>query len=572
MNEWRKNVLVGLAIASSSAALIHAEPAQSDATLNVRITPESAEGKVVAIRIREEISSPSIPAGRRFLTMPMQLESIPGVLSDPSTLKASDATGPLPLVMSEDPPSADEFHQERHWSPARATNGTIVVTYVATPRAVTPKTPPGPLNDVRTEGSGIYGTTALLLALPDADWPRRVTLHWSLNNLAPGARVASSFGEGDTTTVLGRGQAQAGYFMAGPLFRLPPNGESKFTVYYLTPPKFDLDKAAAFTAATYNYAGKFFHDSSKPFRVFMRTTDRFQGGGGGGYQSFMFGNVKGQDRNLDEVQHLMAHEAIHNWISSFGSGYAGKWFIEGGTEYYSTIIPRRAGLSSVAEFGKQINDWARDYYTNPRRTMSDTEATKMFLSDGSAQLLPYQRGPLYIAQVDARLRAASGGRRRVDELVRPMVQAIQEGNANEALWAKLIAKALGPRGAADYAAFKAGKLLVLPSNLFGACFRSKTVTYRAFDAGFRIEPDPDGTYHARYISTGQAGSLAGLIDGDEIENHSAFAEARMHEGQPFTLHVKRGGVPLDLKVDPWGSPAQGLQWLRTATPEALCDL
>ncbi|WP_223572698.1 hypothetical protein, partial [Xanthomonas citri] len=533
--------------------------------------PLMQNGSVKSIAVTEKIATPSIAKGKNFLSMPMLLESIPGTLTDPTTLHASDDLGELPLLMTEDAPDPEQVRQERHWAPERATRGDITVTYLATPRVITPQTPPAPLNDTRTEGSGVYGATSLLLAVPEDGWPRKFKLTWDLTMMPAGSTSASSFGDGDSWTSYTKDQVESAYFMAGKIHRSPPSGTGNFTVYYLTPPKFELEAATRFTAATYDYAGKFFGDSSKPFRVFMRTTDRFQGGGGGGLQSFIFGNVKDQDRDPIEVRSLMAHEAIHNWISSFGEGYAGKWFVEGATEFYSITLPRRAGLSTAEEYLNSINAWARDYYTNPSRDMPDDQATKLFLSNINAQLLPYQRGPLYIAQVDARMRAASGGRRSVDELVRPMVRAIRDERASEKLWQQLVSDALGAQGIADYTAFKAGHLLDLPSNAFGECFKREAASYRDFSPGFRIEPDPDGTFKARFIRPDMAGSKAGLLDGDEILDRNVLKSAKKNAETVVSLKIRRNNAPMTLSLHPWGPEMSGFRWVRADVTDKSCS-
>ena len=436
---------------------------------------------------------------------------------------------------------------------------------------ITSDTRPAALIDVRTEGAGVYGSTNMLLAAPDAGWPRTVRIGWALDAMAPGSRAATSFGDGTTVTLLDRNAFGQGYFMAGPWQRLPPAGGDGFMVYYLTPPAFDLAGAAADVAHTYRYATRFFGTPLVPFRAFMRTTERFQGGGGGGRNSFIFGTVRGESRDPDALSQLLAHEAIHNWIGDFGGTHEGQWLTEGATNYYAAILPYRAGHETLAEVQRRIGEWTTDYYGNIRRTMPDDAAAAAFWTDSDAQLLPYSRGALYVAMVDARMRAASGGRRRVDELIRPMVTAIRNGTASEAMWQTLVTKALGARGRDEFLAMKAGRMLDLPDDLFGPCFRREARQFRRYVPGFSMKTGADGRAVVGNVQPGSSAARIGLKPDDVILNKADLDAAKAMPGTIVTLQVLSGDASRALRFDPWGPAQAGYQWILrqpTADPEA----
>lgn len=440
-------------------------------TLSIHLAPRMADGRVEAIEVSETFDVAALPAGAVLLSLPIVTEAVPGVLHDPSTMRARDAAGPLPLLRDDDPPDPTQMKQDHRWRTGRPTSGLVSVDYVARPRVVTPQTRPGALKDVRSEGGGIHGSTKALFAAPQDGWPRKVSIAWDLAALGTDARAVTSFGEGNVDVTLDAESLGLGYFMAGPWRKLAPDGDDGFQLYYLTPPGFDLAAAVRDVAATYRHATALFDTERAPFRALMRTTERFQGGGTGGRNSFMFGTVKGAPPTPDAANNLLTHEALHNWIGSLPQGPEGLWFVEGATNYYTAILPYRIGRRTLAQVAAQLGEWTTNYYANPRRTMGDDAAAAAFWSDNDAQLLPYSRGPLYIALVDARLRSASGGRERVDSLVRAMVHAIRRGEASEALWMSLVTQALGERGRRDFEDMKAGRMLDLPPELFGPCFR-----------------------------------------------------------------------------------------------------
>lgn len=541
-------------------------------TLSIHLAPRVVGERVDAIAVTETFDVDALPKGAPLLSLPIITEAVPGVLRDPDTLVASDASGPLPLERTDGPVDPTGIKQDHHWRTQRATSGTITVTYLAHPRMVTAATRPGALKDMRTEGAGIHGSTKVLFAIPATGWPRTVRIEWDLSEMAPGSRAVTSFGEASSVTTLDAGILGLGYFMAGPWKKLPANADDGFMVYYLTTPDFNLPEAARDAAVNYRYATGFFGTELTPFRAFMRTTDRFQGGGTGGRDSFMFGTVKGAPKALDALNNVLIHEAVHNWIGALPKGPDGLWFVEGATNYYTAVLPFRAGQRTPAQVAAQIDQWTADYYANPQRTMSDDAAAAAFWSDPNAQILPYSRGALYIALVDARLRAASGGRRRVDELVRAMTDAVRRGDASEELWLSLVTSALGAQGKREFKEMKAGKMLDLPADLFGPCFRRVSGPVGRYRPGFESATGVGGRHTVGPVRPGSPAAKAGLVHGDEILNWKALGEAATRPGVPLVLKLKANGVERELQINPWIEVRDGFRWVEALPRPAACML
>lgn len=553
-------------------AVAGAAPLPPERKLSIHLAPKVVGERVEAIEVTETFDVDALPKGAKLLSLPILTEAVPGVLRDPATLVASDARGPLPLERSDDPVDPAGVTQDHHWRTQRPTSGTITVTYLAHPRVVTAATKPGALKDMRSEGAGIHGSTKVLFAVPATGWPRQVHIEWDLSAMAPGSRAVTSFGEGRSVATLDAHTLSLGYFMAGPWQKLPANATDGFLVYYLTEPDFDLAAAARNAAISYRYATDFFGTELQPFRGLMRTTDRFQGGGTGGRDSFMFGTVRGAPQDPDALNYLLIHEALHSWIGALSKGPEGLWFVEGATNYYTAVLPFRAGQRTVAQVAAQIDGWTANYYANPRRTMGDDAAAAAFWSDTDAQILPYNRGALYIAQVDARLRAASAGRRRVDGLVRAMTQAVRRGDASEEVWLSLVTDALGERGKRDFEDMKAGRMLDLPADLFGPCFRRVSGPVGRYRPGFQIAANADGRYIVGPVGAGSAAATAGLVQGDEVLNWKAVGETAKRPGVPLTLKLKAGGGERELEFDPWVGLQDGFRWVEAIPRPKACML
>src|ERR1700752_4060401 len=69
-----------------------------------------------------------------------------------------------------------------------------------------------------------------------------------------------------------------------------------------------------------------------------------------------------------------------------------------------------------------MNTQTRNYYTNPRKNMpADSVAMNNPLTDVMAQNISYERGTLFWAEMDARIRAASDGKRNLDNVMVPLI-------------------------------------------------------------------------------------------------------------------------------------------------------
>lgn len=569
--QWFLAMVLTAAVAGNAA--VRPPP---DGGIDFRIAPRLNGGVVVGIEIEETIHQGAVPAGTVLLRMPIVITLEPGALADPKTLTVRDGDGLVPLTVTDDPPDPSNFHQDRRWLAQRRTRGSLVIRYTASPRMVTPATRAGPLVDVRAEGAGVYGSMITLLALPERSWPRRVALHWDLRELPAGSRACTSLGEGDQAAILRRDQLEGTFFMAGPLHSLPADGTGDFVVYWITPPAWDLQGAADWTHRAYQYFSDFWNQRGQPFRIFMRTTQRFQGGGGGGYNSFIFGNVEGERRDSIEVRELMAHEASHNFVghTSGDSEAGGQWYSEGADVYYTNVLTYRAGLVSLDRFADNMNTLVAEYFQNPLSHLTNAEVTRQFFQSHDAEVVSYQRGPLYFAVVDSRLRAISGGKRRVDELVQPMVEASRSGGgATEERWTSLLRSALGDEGAEEFKAMMEGQPLHLPEDLLGPCFQREAAVYRQYRPGFRILADSGGVPRVARLQPRSAAARAGVLEGDEILDPEPKPTDQASAGLPVTLHLRRDEKALSLTLtDAWSPPVTGWRYVRTGVPRTACDI
>jgi predicted metalloprotease with PDZ domain len=250
-------------------------------------------------------------------------------------------------------------------------------------------------------------------------------------------------------------------------------------------------------------------------------------------------------------------------------GLSQSWFGEGLAVHYQRLLPYRAGLISPEAFLEDLNSTAARYYTNALIGTPNDRITEGFWKDTRIRVLPYDRGSMYFASVDAQIRAASQGKRSLDDMVRTMLAERRAGHPMDlALWKTLLGKELGAKGLAEFDAMLAGGIAVPPSDAFGPCFERVTKPLKRFDLGFDplVLATPERV--VRGLKPGSAAALAGLRDGDRVLNRFPQDALQGDQSRTVTLEIERGGSKLSITYLPRGETVDAYQW--QAVPGQTC--
>jgi hypothetical protein len=541
-------------------------------TLQLELKPHATDGTFDYLDGRMTIESPNVAAGETLVKMPVVVVSIPTARYDGDALKARDAAGELPLTIKDEPPTPTST--DRRWLVTRATQGDVVITFRAPPREITPTTRNGPLFDLRANGGGMIGAGITFIPIPDTTFPYQFKLKWDLSEVAPGSRGVWSLGDGDVETTVPASTVAFSFYAAGPLHSFPAQPAGDFGMYWLIQPTFDTDELARGIQHLYGYMSKFFRDEGQPYRVFIRKNFNHGNGGTALARSFTFGWDEQQAPTLESLQSLLAHEMTHNWPAMQGDHGDTAWYSEGAAEYYSILLSHRAGVISLARFQEEINQRATGYYTNPYVKLTNRAAARIFWSDWSAQRVPYGRGFMYLAKVDAQIRAKSQGKRSLDDLVVPMFERRKQENPPSIDdWLTLVTAELGPRAKHDYADMVAGKLLVPPKNSFAPCFKPVKHRQLPYQLGFEEKSLHDQPRIIRGVVKGSAAAAAGLRDGDEVLEFSDPLDLQRQLDKNMVLTVRRGDEQLRIEYAPRGKPVAAYKWERVpGVPDSECKL
>ena len=479
----RATIALGLAIIGATGACGGSgpkpAPGPEQRTLNVVLRPVRGGGdNVTDLSVRWELRGRAPHAQGFSIRTPIVYASVAGIADSIQDLAVRDAKGVVPLRHDDDPVNPGGFPYFRHWRAEREVVPPVIATYRARTRVTAVSEPQFSLQayggGVSTAGSGFF-------ALPeDTGVVYRTRLHWDLAELGENSIAASTFGDGDFELVAPPEQLLQGYYMAGRLGRLPVRGATHgFTAYWLGTPPFDAKREMAWTAQMYTYLRTFFRDTTDdPFRVFVRVLPGQNGYPGTALlNSFMLGTpVRSGDSVRSAPRETLTHEMVHYWaVGIDGPEGTVTWFPEGLATYYARLLPMKAGLDSVRSFLRSVNTTARAYYTSPARNLPADSIGRAGFRAPSARNLPYARGSLYFADLDAQLRAASGGRRKLEDIVFPIFDRVRRGErVTQGDFVEALVRELGSSArSAVRGVMVRGETLVPAANAFGPCFDRK---------------------------------------------------------------------------------------------------
>lgn len=142
-----------------------------------------------------------------------------------------------------------------------------------------------------------------------------------------------------------------------------------------------------------------------------------------------FGKAGGRGTDPAELKITLAHEMFHTFSPFIEqpAGLESFWFGEGLAALYMRKPPFRFGLLSADEFLDDLNFHAGRYHTRIRAGEPDSEAPKRFWEDTRIRTPPYDRGILYFADLDEKIRKRSAGKRSLDNLVMAMLDKEKGG-------------------------------------------------------------------------------------------------------------------------------------------------
>lgn len=445
------------------------EPGGAPTALDVTVTLDPWDERPPFFSIRDPEGEP--PMRRRL-----------------ADLRLRDDLGELPVRSESD---VDPRDGERKLGVAglRAGRGKLQLRYRILSISTAER---GPRFGLRHDENGLGGTAGGFLLVPRVDGPRRVEVRWIVAGCDPALTPISALGAGAGPHALDvppDGLRQAGFYL-GRVSRFDHDeGDLHLRFSFVGRPAFDMATASRYARDVLRAERAAFGDADPtPFHALMRVLPEMKGSVTGGGNAFGYTSVVGPEAPWNaRMREHVAHELAHHWIGVSlwlrdPDGVSGYWFSEGFTTHYATVIPLRAGLVSPDETLAHLNAIAAAFYPSPHRGASN-KAIEDYLDrgagDAGVRLVPYHRGSAYAAELDAAIRARSGGARSVDDVVRELLARARTAKRNEAgfrelpdaAFLELVRAELGEEGARRFeAVVRRGELPRAPGNAYGPCF------------------------------------------------------------------------------------------------------
>ena len=553
-------------------------PATEPHTLAIRIKPVLADGEVGSLEVALRFSEPPGEFGEPrplVLSMPEREEDEGGWPDAVDEVSGHDAEGALGMLRQ---PAKDGAVS---WRSERRPMGPVSVRY----RVKLTRGEPGRFMGTRAQAGGFQGTGATFLLLPETPDTYHLRVAWDLEALGATARGASSFGGGAETEARTTMDRLGGaVFMAGPIGRLSvDDGGARFEGAWLGRAGFDPLEAMPWAARVRARERAFFHDAgTTPYGFFLRAVPHlgpsWVGEGKTAGLLFVVGDELGFTR---PARFAIAHELVHDWIGGAehgvrfdgpeGSAY---WFTEGFTVHFTREILLRTGMCTPEDFADDLRERIERYATSPARDVPNEVIAKRFWESHDVQKVPYDRGMLYAADVDAAVRAKSGGQRSLDDLVLGLLEKARAlghdgGTAPlpAAAWRDLVGAELGPEAQARFdAVIGRGEPILPPAGAYGPCFKAVKKQVPRYELGFEWKSLVDKKIQG--LVRGSAADRAGVREGDELMSRKAtMGDA----DRPVELVVKRGGKETKVSFLPRGKSVEVAEWARDpGVPAAKC--
>ena len=384
-----------------------------------------------------------------------------------------------------------------------------------------------------------------------------ISLTW---HLAEGVEAVSSRGIGDQAWCGPLQSVAFCCYAAGTPHRAPADS-TDFAIHSYSVTPFDLDAMADYVRNLHTAFARFFEDPTSHYQILIR---KHLGRGTGGTafpDSFAFGYSAVDETDPTDLRSLLAHEMAHNWPTLDADHSTTSWYTEGTAEYYSHVLPLRAGFLSAEEFAAQLTDRFQQYDSNALRGLDNAAASAAYWTDPRAQRIPYGRGLRYLIATDGEIRLASDGAASLDDVVLDILRCQRAGGKVDVDgWIERVAMYLGPDAGERYASMAAGNPIPLPDITFEGRVRPVESSVEEWQLGFDVTSFGGEVGRVTGLVPGSQAERAGLRNGDGLVERALPFHAIRHSDHEIELAVIRDGEPLTLRYLPAGARVASLIW------------
>jgi predicted metalloprotease with PDZ domain len=402
-----------------------------------------------------------------------------------------------------------------------------------------------------------YGET--LFATPDGG-SRRATFRWT--GAPPGFGFASDL-EHAQGKPMSLDDLQESVLVGGPDLKVVTRHIAGAPLRVASIGDFGFSSDAFVALATKVIAGErgFWGKKEGPYLIAMAPLGpvphslSFRGDGRGD----AFGIQGGADTPLDFIKGLLTHEYFHTWNPARLGGMhqgdeerADYWFSEGFTDFYARKLALRSGVFSLEEFTSAWNEVLHRDALSANRAAPNAKVVADFWKDADVHDLPYRRGAILAATWDAELRARSGGRVGLDDVMLAMRdRAAKLGPASPKAPQLFIetVRSFGLDVRRDVErSIERGAAPALPQDVFGGCLTVATGPAPVFERGYETEVKRGVSLVTKVDRQGPA-YAAGVREGMILRRASGYPG---DPAKPWKIWVSDGDLEWPITFLPAG--------------------
>lgn len=482
LRQRRSLFFMALVAAISSPSLQATSPEQNVAlTMTLKPTWEGAAMNGLAIRYTFH---PLRPDTSLTLDWPTLLPEHGRTTDQITDLQVTDIGGPLRMSAGAGPGAGDGKMQA--YTSDRPPHGLVTVSY-RVPAAKDRSPKGGPREALQKAAGGLVTSGQGVLLLPHDGAPI-LDARW---DLPAGVEAQGSFGGAHFVTHQSRDDLLSGFLLAGH-FRtdpLAPTGKG-FAAYILGESRVTTPAMMSWVKRLYEAERKAFHGSAdKSFRIFFVSYDGGLPDSGTADPNGILLYVPPDDPSSDaSLKILMAHEMVHVWQPAFSDTDSSDWFIEGSAVYFESVIPYEAGLITRDEFLDDINEQTTAYYVNPLRNVANSQIEAVKWTTRTSWRVPYCRGQLYFADLDARVRKISAGKRTLFDVLSSYAERRGKGTDMQ-VWRDVLLAKVDASAVRAFDSMMAGHTIQPVDGAFGNTVRAEPTTFQVLPKGDAVDKD-----------------------------------------------------------------------------------
>lgn len=258
---------------------------------------------------------------------------------------------------------------------------------------------------------------------------------------------------------------------------------------------------------------------------------------------------------VEILERILMHEHVHTWNPNRIGGLVDGpeqpgeyWFSEGFTDF---LTQRAAVRGAVWSAATALQSWNEALMENAQSAVRDAPNSAIetgFWTDPDFQRLPYHRGMIFAALVDARIRETTDGAMDLDDVMYAMAAEESEATAAER-FAETVLRVTG-LDISDLVQrhIVEGVPVSLPASGFGACGRVETFDQPVFEYGMTGGFDEAGEFIIESVDPEGPAAPAGFLPGMRIVERleGAVGDASVDS----VLRVELDGEIQDLRYRP----------------------